>query len=148
MLCCGFDSRRHTQILYKENRKMLFGAHKKKRRKKKVYVLEISIKFSTWYTVTCFKAKKVLYLKRRIYDNKNYDTKSTCQLHRHSDMHCLRPVPDPKMADCATPPLSGNGLVWHRQFFFHSGTSKAKNISGHRRFRRVRRWKMSPDLIF
>ncbi len=29
LLCCGFDSRHHTQILYKENRKMLFRAHKK-----------------------------------------------------------------------------------------------------------------------
>jgi hypothetical protein len=34
LLCCGFDSRRHTQILYKENRKMLFGAQKKRRKKK------------------------------------------------------------------------------------------------------------------
>jgi hypothetical protein len=24
LLCCGFDSRRHTQILYKENRKKIF----------------------------------------------------------------------------------------------------------------------------
>jgi hypothetical protein len=30
LLCCGFDSRRHTQILYKENRKMLFEAQKNK----------------------------------------------------------------------------------------------------------------------
>ncbi len=34
LLCCGFDSCRHTQILYKENRKMLFGAPKKQRKKK------------------------------------------------------------------------------------------------------------------
>jgi hypothetical protein len=33
MLYCGFDSRSHTQILYKENRKMLFGAKKKQRKK-------------------------------------------------------------------------------------------------------------------
>jgi hypothetical protein len=33
LLCCGFDSRCHTQILYKENRKMLFGAQKTKEKK-------------------------------------------------------------------------------------------------------------------
>jgi hypothetical protein len=34
LLCCGFDSRRHTQILYKENIKMLYGAQKNKGKKK------------------------------------------------------------------------------------------------------------------
>jgi hypothetical protein len=33
LLCCWFDSRRHTQILYKEIRKMLFRAQKKQRKK-------------------------------------------------------------------------------------------------------------------
>jgi hypothetical protein len=32
-IVCGFDSRRHTQILYKENRKLLFGAKKTKGKK-------------------------------------------------------------------------------------------------------------------
>ncbi len=40
LLCCGFDSRRHTQILYKENRKMLFGAQK--RGKKRIISINIS----------------------------------------------------------------------------------------------------------
>jgi hypothetical protein len=35
LLCCGFDSYCLTQILYKENRKMLFGAQKKQKEKEK-----------------------------------------------------------------------------------------------------------------
>ncbi len=45
LLCCGFDSRRHTQILYKENRKMLFRAQKTKGKKNYTFPRE---KWRSW----------------------------------------------------------------------------------------------------
>jgi hypothetical protein len=42
LLCCGFN-RCHTQILYKENRKMLFGAQKNKKKQKIIVSLQRTI---------------------------------------------------------------------------------------------------------